>query len=165
MITAAESPEDHLDIVVPWVYSVCRHVARADWVYHRDSGLPKNALMPVFRELAADGNAVFEIEGLPHGYDHAFIEELVERDVEGDEWFFFSPDGPSPKSPLYLRTKALIEQRLGRPPWPTAAPSRARRRQKQKAGRGLGGCLKLVLAAVLLALAAVMLLAWWSESH
>jgi hypothetical protein len=106
---------DRFDTARAWVYSVCRHLAKAKWIEYSEVG----AAAPVLNEIAIDVitdeklfDSVCEQE---EGWDDRFADRLEDLGIDpnkADRWYFFIRDGASSRSRIYKLTREMIERRV-----------------------------------------------------
>jgi hypothetical protein len=109
-------------VIRSWVYSVIRHILKADWIFFGDSRLPGAAVTPLIEWIAGNTDLEEAISEQEEGYDDDFADACCDLNVTGDRWFFFGSDGPSPRSAVYRTTRQAVEQSLAN--WLSRLPRR-----------------------------------------
>lgn len=109
---------DDRRLIYRWVFSVCRHMLKAEWTYFSDCRLPHNVVLPILAELSADPELSDAIR------QRAPVStEPVSAETNGDsppatngdghapdEWFVLAAEQKEGTDAVYYATRRMIER-------------------------------------------------------
>ena len=94
-----------------WVYSVCRHEAKAKWVTFADSGIDVRQVEAIARDLASNEKLIEQVWEQDEGFDDDYDDAAEARGLDpwNDDtcWFFFNSEGASSRIKAYRHVADL----------------------------------------------------------